>query len=135
MSKHRILIVDDEAIFARLLKLNLERTGQYEVATEERGRQALGTAQAFHPDLILLDVIMPDLNGKEVAKQLEATPELRNVPVVFVTAAVSRDDLLEDPQPLGRHTCLAKPVRLEEVVTCIEEHLGNGANGSGAVPA
>lgn len=134
MSKRRILIVDDEQVFARLLKLNLERTGCYEVATEARGREALGAAQAFRPDLILLDVIMPDLNGKEVAKQLEATPALRRVPIVFVTAAVSRDELADDPQPLGRHACLAKPVRLEEVLNCIEQHF-NGSPAVDAAPA
>ena len=61
--KKRILLVDDEPSITRLLKLNLEQTGDYEVATENVSKAALATAEEFRPDLILLDVMMPDLDG------------------------------------------------------------------------
>src|SRR5919109_851520 len=65
--KPRILIVDDEPAFTRLVKLALEQDGYYEVQEENHGRHALAAALEFRPDLVLLDVIMPDMGGAEVA--------------------------------------------------------------------
>ena len=66
-AKKRILIVDDEGSITRLLKLNLEQTGDYEVATENVSKAALAAAEAFRPDLMLLDVMMPGLDGGALA--------------------------------------------------------------------
>ena len=63
MSRKRILVIDDEASFTRNLKLNLEETGEYEVREENKGTEGLTAAREFRPDLILLDVIMPDMAG------------------------------------------------------------------------
>lgn len=63
MNKRRILIVDDEPSFVRLLKLNLERTGQFTVKEEHDGTKALPVATEFRPDLILLDMVMPKIDG------------------------------------------------------------------------
>lgn len=62
----RILVVDDELNFANMIKFNLEATGEYDVQIESQGTQALMTALRYHPDLVLLDVIMPDKEGPEV---------------------------------------------------------------------
>lgn len=63
----KILIVDDEEDFTKLIKLNLERTGEYEVEIENGGLRGLAAAREFKPDLILLDILMPDMEGGEVA--------------------------------------------------------------------
>ena len=122
--KKRILVVDDEPSITRLLKLNLEQTGDYEVATENISIVALAAAEKFQPDLILLDVIMPGLDGGNLASQLQASPKLKGVPIVFLTAAVTREEVRARHGLVGGLPFLAKPVSLHEVLVCLEQHLG-----------
>jgi two-component system, OmpR family, response regulator len=122
--KKRILVVDDEPSITRLLKLNLEQTGDYEVGTVNASSAALATAEAFHPALILLDVMMPGLDGGQLASQFAASPRLKGVPVVFLTAAVTREEVRARRGLVGGLPFLAKPVDLQEVLACLERHLG-----------
>jgi CheY-like chemotaxis protein len=124
MSQKRILIVDDEESFTRLLKLNLEAGGMYRVRTENRAAHAFPAAKEFHPDLILLDVMMPEMDGGDVAAALKADPDLAHVPVVFLTAAVKQDEVRSHGGLLGGSPYLAKPVDLETVIACLRKHLG-----------
>jgi DNA-binding response OmpR family regulator len=123
-NKKRILIVDDEPSITRLLKLNLEQTGDYEVATENDSQAALATAKEFRPDLILLDVMMPGLDGGDLALAFEASPTMKGVQIVFLTAAVTRDEVSKRHGMFGGYRFLAKPVDLREVLACLEQHLG-----------
>ena len=93
MTKKKILVVDDEASITRLLKLNLEKTGAYSVRTENEGIKTVEAAREFKPDLILLDVMMPDIDGGDVAAKLQADGLLNDVPLVFLTAAVKKEEL------------------------------------------
>jgi CheY-like chemotaxis protein len=77
--KKRILMVDDEPALTRMVKLNLERTGNYEVRTENQGSKAIAAAKEFKPDLIFLDVMMPDMSGDEVAAQLKEDAQLASI--------------------------------------------------------
>jgi CheY-like chemotaxis protein len=122
MSKRRILLVDDEPAFTRLLKLALERAG-YEVRVENSGSQALAVARAFQPHLVLLDVIMPDLEGSRVAEQMRMEPALAHVPSVFLTAIVSRKELPADGAVVGGFPFIAKPATASQVIECLERHL------------
>ena len=122
-AKHRILVVDDETTFIRMVKLNLEGTGRFEVLGEANGLQAVRTAQTFKPDLILLDVVMPDADGGDVAKKLRADPLLKDVPIIFLTATVSREDAGQELRRIGDYLYLAKPIPLEELLACIERNL------------
>ncbi|MEI7732232.1 MAG: response regulator [Verrucomicrobiota bacterium] len=121
--KKRILVVDDETTFTRMVRLNLEKAGPYEVREENRGRRAAATAREFKPHLILLDVIMPDVDGGEVAALIQADPNLKNIPVVFLTATVSKREVGEAGTQRGGLFFLAKPVTLDQLVDCIEKHL------------
>ncbi len=121
--KKRILIIDDELSFLRMLKLNLERTGRFEVYGEINGTRALEMVRSFRPDLILLDVVMPEIGGEEVAKQLKADKQLCLIPIVFLTATVTRDEVQPPPVHLGEYVFLAKPAALAEVLACIDKHL------------
>lgn len=123
MGKKRILIIDDETGLTRLLKLNLEQTGTYEVRTENQGSHALAAAREFRPDLILCDVIMPDMEGSDVAAQIQADPSLADTPLVFLTAVVSREEVEAQGGVIGGHPFLAKPVTVDKIVECIEQHL------------
>jgi DNA-binding response OmpR family regulator len=122
--KMRIMVVDDEASFTRLVQLNLEQTGVYEVQTENVPTMAVATAERFHPDLILLDVMMPGLDGGELAAQLRERSKLKNVPIVFLTAAVRKEEVSSHGGLIGGLPFLAKPVDMAELVECLKQHLG-----------
>ncbi len=84
-SSQKVLVVDDEVPILELLKYNLEKQG-YEVKTATDGKIAIEIASKFHPDLILLDIMMPRMDGVEACRRLRAMPELVNTFIVFLTA-------------------------------------------------
>ena len=121
--KKRILMVDDEAALTRMVKLNLERTGNYEVRTENEGVMAIQAAREFKPDLILLDVMMPGLTGDEIAAQLNEDPELSHIKYIFVTAIITKEEAGGTGTRIGGNVFLAKPVKAEELISTIERML------------
>ena len=122
--KKRIMVVDDEPSITRLLKLNLEQTGNYEVCGINAATLALSAAREFQPDLILLDVMMPQVDGGTLASQIQAIPRLKHTPIVFLTAAATKEEVSTHGGQIGGLPFLAKPVDLPEVIGCIEKHLG-----------
>jgi CheY-like chemotaxis protein len=125
MVKKKILAVDDETSITRLLKLNLEKTGTFTVRTENEGLKALSAAKEFKPDLILLDVMMPDIDGGDVASIIQADPLLRDVPIVFLTAAVKKAEIEAKGGVVGGFPYIAKPLDVKGVIAVIERTLTN----------
>jgi CheY-like chemotaxis protein len=123
MPKKRILVVDDEPSFTRIVRLNLEKTGDYEVREANDGRSALALAREFLPHLVLLDVVMPDIDGGDVAASLQRDPKLKHIPVVFLTAVVRRREAGSSGLHSGGAVFLAKPVGSESLIRCIEENV------------
>jgi len=121
----RILMVDDEPALTRMVKLNLENSGDYEVRTENEGSKALAAAKEFKPDLIFLDVMMPDMSGDEVAVQLKEDPQTANIKFVFMTAIVTKAETGAEGANIGGNTFLAKPVKTEELIATIERVLSD----------
>ena len=104
----RILIVDDEADIREVAQVSLELMGPYEVITASSGRDGVHSARTRQPDAILLDVMMPDLDGPAVLAELRADPATRDIPVLFLTArtqTVERAQLVR----LGAAGILTKP--------------------------
>lgn len=122
MDQKRILIIDDEATFTRMVRINLEQTKRYVVREENRAPHALTTAHEFKPDLILLDVIMPGVDGGELASRIKADSLLKEVPVIFLTATVSKREAAEGVFT-GGYLFLPKPVGLKNLVECMENVL------------
>jgi CheY-like chemotaxis protein len=127
MNKRRILLVDDEPAFTRVMRDYLEQTGRYEVRMENNPESVVAVARAFHPDLVLMDVIMPDADGGEIASRLKADPTLSGLRIVFLTAVVSKEDVTKHGEVIGGRSFLAKPVDAKELVACIERELGEAA--------
>jgi two-component system sensor histidine kinase/response regulator len=127
----RILIVDNERDTTHLVKVLLERTGHYLVLEENDATKAHLSALNFRPDLILLDIVMPETDGGEVAARIEADPELQNTPIIFLTALVTRAEAKSGLNIQG-HSFLAKPVSIPELINAIEEHLS--ARAASSVP-
>ncbi len=111
----RLLVVDDEPNILELLSVSLRFAG-FEVATATNGVDALNTAREFGPDLLVLDVMMPGLDGFEVAKQLRSHGD--STPVVFLTAKDATEDRVQG-LTLGGDDYVTKPFSLEEVVARI----------------
>ncbi len=124
-SPSRILIVDDEKVTTRLLRMTLEQTKKYEVREVNDSKQVLQAALAFHPDLIVLDVIMPDMDGGDVAAMLKDHPALSKTPVVFLTATVRKSEVDARGGVMGGYPFLAKPASTEAIVEFIEKNLGH----------
>jgi CheY-like chemotaxis protein len=122
--KKKILLVDDEPALTRMIQRNLERTGRFQVETENRGGDAIAAAKRFRPDLIFLDVMMPDMPGDEVAAAIDQDPELQGTPYIFLTAIVTHGDTDATGGEIGGRLFLAKPVKLQEMLEMIERVLG-----------
>ncbi len=125
MGKTKILVVDDEERLTKMVKLNLEQTGDYEIRTENLATNALNAAREFKPDLIILDIMMPDISGDVIAQQLLDDEELNDIKIVFLTALVTKGEIKAKGSEIAGRTFIAKPVKIDELITCIEEQLKN----------
>jgi two-component system, OmpR family, response regulator len=105
------------------MRLSLEALGHYAVCPENDARAAVQTAREFRPDIVLLDIMMPGMDGGEVAARLREDPLLRNTPIVFLTALVSNEETRKREAHIGGLNYLAKPVDLAELTRVIEGHL------------
>ncbi|MGB5832750.1 MAG: response regulator [Thiohalocapsa sp.] len=130
MATKKILLIDDEAALTRIMRLNLEQTGRFEVREENRGSNAVAAAREFQPDLIFLDVMMPDMDGDEIAEQLDGDPELRYIKYVFLTAIVTKSETGDGAAEISGKTFLAKPVKRDELLAVVDELIGDGAPSS-----
>ena len=122
MYKKRILVIDDEESLCRMVKMNLEETDKYEVRTETKGANALRAAKEFKPDLIFLDIVMPDIDGGEVSRMLKEDKMTGNIPLIFLTAIVTDKEVKTEEGVIGGKMFLAKPVSVDKLIQCIEEN-------------
>lgn len=114
----RILAVDDERAIVRLVQVNLERAG-YEVVTAYDGREALEKVASESPDLIVLDVMMPYMDGFEVLETLKKNPETRDTPVIMLTAKAQDADVFRGWQS-GVDCYLTKPFNPMELLAFVK---------------
>lgn len=127
----KILAVDDERHIVRLVEVNLQRAG-YEVVTAYDGREALEKVQSENPDLVVLDVMMPYMDGFEVLKNLKADPATAEIPVIMLTAKAQDADVFKGWQS-GVDCYLTKPFNPMELLTFVKrifDSLGNSGGGS-----
>ncbi|MFH1062280.1 MAG: response regulator [Candidatus Omnitrophota bacterium] len=122
MQKKTVLIIDDDENFAKLVALNLEATGKYEVCLVS------STSDNFHevyntmPDVILLDIVIGEVDGFRFAQDMKANNDLKHIPIIFVTALVKRDEVKEIEQFFGNIPYLIKPVTTDQLIEAIERY-------------
>lgn len=122
------MMVDDEEGFTNLLRMNLEKTGLYEVGVENDADCAVDAIRAFKPDVLLLDVVMPGMDGGDIVAQLRTDPELKNLPIIMLTALISKEELSPEAVAQSENlVMLSKPVNLEMLTNVIDNCLGKGA--------
>jgi two-component system alkaline phosphatase synthesis response regulator PhoP len=121
MPGKRIMAVDDERHIVRLIQVNLERAG-FQVVTAFDGPDALKKVEADKPDLIVLDVMMPRMDGFEVLKRLQANPETRGIPIIMLTAKAQDADVFRG-WASGVSAYLTKPFNPLELITFVKRIL------------
>jgi DNA-binding response OmpR family regulator len=121
MGAKKLLLVDDSNTVLLMEKMLLANEG-YQLVTASNGREAVLKAQAEKPDLILLDVVMPDLNGFEACKQIRAREETRHIPVIMVTTR-SEATNVQIGFESGCNDYVTKPINGVELITKIKNHL------------
>ena len=120
--KPRILIVDNNSRFARSARLLLGQSGKYIACSVIDPRRALETARSLKPDLVLVDLIMPQEHGPEVAAQFEADWTLHGVPIVFLTSLITAEEAKDGRRVYG-HRILPRPTTSAELIELIEQNL------------
>ncbi len=123
MNKKRILIIDDEEGFCNLVKKNLEQAGEFEVYIATNGDDGIRSARNIRPDLILLDIIMPDMDGTDVASLIKNDKSIKNTPIVFLTAIVREEEASSQPSFTRGYSLLAKTVTVGELIACIKKNV------------
>src|SRR4051794_27986921 len=116
--KTRILLIDDEPEYSSMLRAHLELAGYFLVQEENDETRALAAAREFGPDLIILDVMMPRLEGSEVAAMIRRDRQLCDTPVLFLTALVSEEDAPQGSYSSGGHVFLPKSMPMAKLIDC-----------------
>ncbi len=118
----KILVVEDEKNLQKLLKANLAARG-YQVLVAPDGEKGLQLAQLEHPDLVLLDLVLPGISGWEVLMTLKVDQKLREIPVVIMTASTHRAEEVQ-AQRWGAISCLVKPFGADELMRQVKLAIG-----------
>ena len=121
-AKTRLVIVDDNRRFAEGARVILQRTGHHTVCVETNALRALETARSFKPDLLLVDLVMSEIDGVELATQIGGDWALHSVPIVFVTSLITPEEA-RDARRINGHRISAKPHTAAELLRVVEENL------------
>ncbi|MDD5730097.1 MAG: response regulator [Candidatus Omnitrophica bacterium] len=121
--KVKILVIDDEEDICHFTKSILEKTGRFEVFSSTNPVTGISLAKAHKPDLILLDVFMPQMDGSKVAESLLHEESTKSIPIAFLTAIVQQKDVDKGAGSIGGRYFIPKPVAPKELITRIKEIL------------
>ncbi len=117
----KMLLIDDEKDYCYFMKKNLEGLAGYEVTVTHSGQEGVLLAQSLLPDIILLDILMPDEDGPSVATRLKNIKSTSGIPIIFLTAIVRESEAKDSRHMIGGWHYLAKPVKIKELIGMIED--------------
>jgi DNA-binding response OmpR family regulator len=118
----KILVVDDDKVFLRLVEYDLTKNG-FDVITAPDGEMGILLAKTQKPDLILLDINMPDIEGGDVATMLEDNSQTQDIPIIFVTALLTKQEEIRRQNMMGKHSFFSKPYKLERLLEEIDKFI------------
>ena len=122
----KVLVIDDEVDFCYFVKKNLMHGGLFDVITATNGNDGIALAESELPDIILLDLVMPDMPVEDVAAALKEDPATANIPILYITALATKDDIVDrDENKIGNNYILPKPVRTKKLIETILNILRN----------
>jgi DNA-binding response OmpR family regulator len=121
MKEHtKVLIIDDEVDFCYFVQKNLMRDGTFDVIIATNGNDGIELAKKEEPDIILLDLFMPDMPGEDVAAALKENSSTSDIPILYVTALATNDDIIDSKESkIGNNYILPKPVRTKKLIDTI----------------
>jgi len=129
-NKKKVLLIDDEEDFTFFVKKNLEQTQEFEVVVANDGKSGIDLITKIKPDVVLLDIVMPNPSGPDVAEFILHNPQTKQIPLIFLTAVVTKEetgvDLLKE---IGGHNFIAKPVDTQTLISSIKTVLLEGTPG------
>jgi two-component system sensor histidine kinase/response regulator len=118
--KRSIVIVDDDVDVSQMTRMRLEQTGLYTVRVCNRGSEALAFIRKTRPDMVLLDIVMPDADGTEIAQQIKEDKSLAGIRVVFMTSLVEEGEL-DRSSVIGGYPFISKPITGEALLKSVKE--------------
>jgi len=127
MYKEKVLVIDDEENFCKLVKKNIEQTGEFEAHIATNGDDGIRLAREIKPDLILLDVVMPEMDGADVLSLIRNDESIKDTPVVFFTAIVKEEEANSQASLTRGYSFLAKTVTGRELIACIKKNVRRSA--------
>jgi CheY-like chemotaxis protein len=127
MYKKRILVIDDEDNFCKLIKKNIEQTNEFEVHIATNGNDGIRLAKEIKPDLILLDVVMPGMDGGDVVSLIKNDKGIKDIPILFLTAIVREEEASCQTSPTMGYSFLSKTVTVGELIACIKKNVKKSA--------
>jgi len=123
MAKTKILVIDDDAEVCEFLKLTLEKTRKYDVVATTSGSEGLKLAEVHQPNLVLLDIMMPEMSGAEVAEKLVKNEKTCDIPIAFITGLLTKDDVEKRQGFIHGFLFISKPVTPKELIEQVESVL------------
>jgi len=125
MDRKKVLIIDEKEEIRFFVKGNLENTGEFHVLEAASGKKGIKIATGEKPDLILLDISMPEMSGEGVVKRLSKIPETKKTPVIFFTALITKNEIEDDGiSNIAGHKFIANPIATKQLVAAINSTLG-----------
>lgn len=124
-TKKTIMIIDDDVDFSAMAKMMLEKTELFNVVTCNQGSEAMTWIRNYKPDLLLLDIVMPDIDGTEIAGQLRKEKGLCHIPVIFLTSLMTPSEAAQNPAT-AHCRFIAKPISCQELIEHVKEFFGIG---------
>ena len=116
----KVLIIDDEVDFCYFVQKNLTQNGMFDVVIATNGQDGIDLAKNEEPDIILLDLFMPDMPGEDVAAALKENTATAGIPILFVTALATNDDIVDSKEnKIGNNYILPKPIRTKKLIETI----------------
>lgn len=119
MQKTILLLIDDEKDLITLMKMNLEKTGRFDVLIASDGATGIRLAKEKHPDYIVCDILMPGMSGTEIAEILSENRNTKDIPLIFLTALATREEVANKMGADGRYY-MAKPATTEDIIAVID---------------
>lgn len=119
--KHTVMVIEDEEALALILKYNLEKEG-YNVVWESRGSKAVSQVEKTHPSVILLDWMLPELSGVEICKLIRNKPDIKNIPIIMLTAKGEEEDKVKGLSS-GADDYVTKPFSIPELMARVKTNI------------
>ena len=123
MQKKIILMIDDEENFCQLVKKNIELTGEFEVHIATNGEVGIRLARELKPDLILLDIVMPVMDGADVISIIRNDKSIKDTPIVFLTSIIREEEVSSQASFTQGYSLLAKTATVGELIACIRKNV------------